>query len=75
MDKKKRQKYYGTKTMVPKRWSVDEENFILEHKSEMSMRELANALHRTLKSVEHKKRRLKEGRRYDNNKPLYDSAE
>lgn len=58
MKQSKRIRYYGTKRMVPRKWTVDEENFLLENTT-LSMRELAAKLQRTVKSVEHKKRRLK----------------
>lgn len=58
MKKSKRIRYYGTKRMVPRKWTVDEENFITNNMT-VPMRELANKLQRTVKSVEHKKRRLK----------------
>jgi hypothetical protein len=60
MTKEERQRYYGTETFGHQKWTLKEIRFLEQQQDTLNIKEMARILHRTPKSVEHKKRRLKE---------------
>ncbi len=58
--KREYERYYASTQIYPKRkWTLWEIIFLKEH-SNLTTMELSEILHRSVKSIEHKKRRIRE---------------